>query len=102
MTVVILALLGGVIGAASLGEAGGFVLGVAIGGLMGFVADLKSRVRLLERRLDARMAAETRAQAQTPRPAAEAPRAPERTAEPEPPRVAASEPAPSSDERQAG
>lgn len=92
MTVVILALLGGIVGAASLGEAGGFVLGAAIGCLMGFVADLKSRVRLLERRLDARTAAETRAAAEAPRPAPEAPRAPERAAQPEPPAQAATPP----------
>ena len=101
MSVVILALLGGVVGGASLGEAGGFVLGAAIGGLMGFVADLKNRVRLLERRLDARPAAEARpaadvrSAADARPPPAEVPLAHERAAQPAPqPRAAAEGPAP--------
>jgi len=49
MTVVILALLGGVVGGALLSEFGGLVLGAVVGGLAGWVADLAGRVRMLER-----------------------------------------------------
>ena len=41
MTVVILALLGGVVGGALLSDFGGFVLGAVVGGLAGWVADLR-------------------------------------------------------------
>jgi len=91
MTVVILALLGGVVGGASLGELGGFVLGAAIGALIGFVADLKNRVRLLERRLDARLAADARPASDAPQTGAARPV----PAAPPPPREHAAEPTPS-------
>jgi uncharacterized membrane protein len=58
MSVVIFALLGGVVGGALLSELGGFVFGAIVGGLLGSVADLAGRVRQLERRLDARRTAE--------------------------------------------
>ena len=89
MTVVILALLGGVVGGALLSDFGGFVLGAVVGGLAGWVADLAGRVRMLERRLEARKTADARA------PAAEAP--PARAAQVAAPPAAAvrsAEPAP--------
>ena len=61
MTAVIFALLGGVVGGALLQNFGGAVLGGVVGLLAGWVADLAGRVRLLERRLDARKAADARA-----------------------------------------
>ena len=60
MTVVILALLGGVVGGALLSDFGGFVLGAVVGGLAGWVADLAGRVRMLERRLEARKTSDAR------------------------------------------
>ncbi len=89
MTVVILALLGGVVGGALLSDFGGFVLGAVVGGLAGWVADLAGRVRMLERRLEARKTSDARA------PAAEAP--PARVAQvvaPPAPVVRSAEPAP--------
>ena len=89
MTVVILALLGGVVGGALLSDFGGFVLGAVVGGLAGWVADLAGRVRMLERRLEARKTSDARA------PAAEAP--PARAAQvvaPPAPVVRSAEPAP--------
>jgi uncharacterized membrane protein len=61
MSVLIFALLGGIVGAALLSELGGFLFGAIIGALAGFLAELAGRVRLLERRLEARHAAEVRA-----------------------------------------
>ena len=52
MTMVILALLGGVVGGALLSDFGGVVFGLVVGALVGSVADLAGRVRTLERRLD--------------------------------------------------
>lgn len=63
MTVVIMALVGGVVGGVLLSDFGGFVFGLVVGGLVGWVADLAGRVRMLERRLEARRAADDRAPA---------------------------------------
>ena len=73
MTVVILALLGGVVGGAFLSDFGGFVLGAVVGGLAGWVADLAGRVRMLERRLEARKTSDARAPATEAPPARVAP-----------------------------
>ena len=89
MTVVILALLGGVVGGALLSDFGGFVLGAVVGGLAGWVADLAGRVRMLERRLEVRKTSDARA------PAAEAPPARvAQTAAPPAAVVRSAEPAP--------
>jgi uncharacterized membrane protein len=60
MTVVIFALIGGVVGGALLSEFGGFLFGLVVGGLVGWVADLAGRVRMLERRLEARKTVDER------------------------------------------
>jgi hypothetical protein len=90
MTVLVFALLGGLVGLSLSSDSGGFVFGAVLGALVGWVSDLAGRVRLLERRLDAARAAEARAPAETPgepsrvAPAGatptEPPRAPERPA----------------------
>ncbi len=59
MAVLILALVGGAVGAALLSDFGGFVFGLVVGAVAGSVVDLAGRVRALERRLDARKAAES-------------------------------------------
>jgi uncharacterized membrane protein len=92
MTVLIFALLGGVVGGALLDELGGFVLGAVVGALAGWVADLAGRVRLLERRLDAQRAAAARASA-----AAESREPPPAASAPEPVRSTRAERAPESD-----
>src|SRR5688572_27619128 len=56
MTVVIMALLGGVVGGVVLSSFGGFVFGVVIGGVAGWVSDLANRVRTLERRFESQKA----------------------------------------------
>jgi uncharacterized membrane protein len=83
MTVVIFALLGGVVGGALLGAFGGFVLGAVVGAVAGWVADLAGRVRLLERRLGARAAGEARPSVQS-RAAVPAAPQPDAAAAPEP------------------
>ena len=60
MTAVILALFGGLVGAALFRDFGGFVVGLVVGALAGWVADLAGRVQKLERRLEARKSAEAR------------------------------------------
>jgi uncharacterized membrane protein len=60
MVVAIMALLGAVIGGVVLDEFGGAVIGLFVGGLAGAVANLASKVRSLERRLDAQKAADGR------------------------------------------
>ena len=75
MTVVIMSLLGGVVGGVVLSSGGGFVFGLVVGALAGWVSDLAGRVRTLERHLAARKAAEA------PRPSEPPP--PERTREPD-------------------
>ena len=112
MTVVILALLGGVVGGVLLSDFGGFVFGLVVGAVVGWVADLAGRVRKLEQRLEARTVAEARRATETPAPqrareseqppaaeprplverAAPAPREPARTVPP--PASAAREPLP--------
>jgi uncharacterized membrane protein len=78
MTVVIFALIGGVVGGALLSALGGVVFGIIVGGLVGWVADLAGRVRMLERRLEARSPAAARTPAAaSSQPAAESVRAPE-------------------------
>jgi uncharacterized membrane protein len=54
MTTALYALLGAVLGGVLLGSMGGAGLGALVGGLWASVADLAARVRLLERRLEAR------------------------------------------------
>jgi uncharacterized membrane protein len=54
MMTALYALSGGVLGGALLGSMGGAALGALVGGLWASVADLAARVRLLERRLEAR------------------------------------------------
>src|SRR5687768_13131022 len=66
MAVLILALVGGAVGAALLSDFGGFVFGLVVGAVAGWVVDLAGRVRALERRLDARKATESRAAAAAP------------------------------------
>jgi uncharacterized membrane protein len=80
MTIVIMALLGGVVGGVVLTSGGGFVFGLAVGAVAGWVSDLAGRVRTLERRLEAqKTAGEAPRQAEPPvpqrarEPAAEAP-----------------------------
>jgi predicted lipid-binding transport protein (Tim44 family) len=87
MTVVILALLGGVVGGALLSDFGGFVFGAVVGALAGWVLDLGGRVRALERRLEARKTdARAPAEELPPPRSAEASRAPAPVARPaEPP-----------------
>jgi uncharacterized membrane protein len=103
MAVVILALLGGVVGGVLLSDFGGFVFGLVVGAVVGWVADLTGRVRLLERKLDARRAADAReAQPRAPQhgdavpavPPAPEPRGPARPPAPErEPAIAARAPA---------
>src|SRR5688572_6496226 len=76
MAVLILALVGGLVGAALLSEFGGFVFGLVVGAVAGWVVDLAGRVRALERQFDARKATEARV--------ASAKRPPERDREPVP------------------
>ena len=66
MVVVIMALLGAVVGGVVLDEFGGVVVGLFVGGLVGAVSNLASKVRALERRLDARKTADARAAAGEP------------------------------------
>lgn len=54
MTILVLALVGGLIGASFNPHLGGFVFGAALGALAGWVAMLGGRVRTLERRLEVR------------------------------------------------
>jgi uncharacterized membrane protein len=68
MAVVILALLGGVVGAALLSDFGGFVFGLVVGAVAGWVLDLAGRVRKLEQRLDARKASDAGETAAAPAP----------------------------------
>ena len=77
MTVVILALLGGVVGGTLLSDFGGFVFGAVVGALAGWVLELGRRVRALERGLEARKATDARApgEATPPSRMAEPPRA---------------------------
>ena len=107
MVVVIVALLGGVVGGVLFSGFDGFVLGLVVGALGGWVSDLAGRVRQLEKRLEARSVAEARRATETaaPQPAREqapaveapsferavpAPRAPD----PEPPRPRPAAPPP--------
>jgi uncharacterized membrane protein len=78
MAVLILALIGGVVGAALLSDFGGFVFGLVVGAVAGSVADLAGRVRMLERRLEAWKTADgagarTAQRAREPAPVVEAP-----------------------------
>jgi uncharacterized membrane protein len=66
MTAVILALFGGLVGAALFRDFGGFVVGLVVGALVGWVADLAGRVQKLERRLEGRKAVEARETAPAP------------------------------------
>ena len=109
MTMVILALLGGVVGGALLSDFGGFVFGAAVGALAGWVLELGGRVRALERQLGARKGTDARAPAEAtppprtvepPRASVPTPRtadAPAKAAEvapPGPPQPSAGEPRP--------
>jgi len=66
MTVIVFALLGGVLGGLFLDGFGGFVFGAASGAVAGFVANLTGRVRALERRLGEAQKASLRAAAPLP------------------------------------
>jgi uncharacterized membrane protein len=68
MVVVILALLGGVVGGVLFSGFDGFALGLIVGAVAGWVANLAGRVRELEKRLEARSVAEARRATETPAP----------------------------------
>jgi uncharacterized membrane protein len=68
MVVVILALLGGVIGGALFSGFDGFALGLMVGAVAGWVANLAGRVRQLEMGLEARSAADARRATETEAP----------------------------------
>jgi uncharacterized membrane protein len=88
MTVIVFALVGGVLGGFSLDGLGGFVFGAVSGAVAGWVAQLASRVRDVERRLGEAQKASLRAAAPA---AAEGEERPKASA-PRPPAEAAREP----------